>query len=81
MINSLKWHYAPLRVNTFVVCGKLKVKVSIYFEISVFNFIINIVSTKLYDKNENIQVDFDTFDRQERKRVGQSFYTLTIFLL
>ena len=41
----LKWHYAPLRINS--IFAKLKVKVFIYFVTNVVSFIVNIVSTKL----------------------------------
>ena len=62
-----------------IVCAKLKVKVSVNFVTSLISFILNIVSAKLYHKNENRHFDFDSFDLQEE--VGQSFYILTIFIL
>ena len=40
--------------------------------------ILNIGSTKLLHKNKNKQEDKDAFDLQIIKRVGQSFYILTI---
>ena len=43
----------------------LEVKLYIYFVTSVFNFILNIVSSKLKHKNENRWNDFDAFDHQE----------------
>ena len=63
-----------------VICTKLKVKVSVYFITSMFIFILNIVSTKPKHKNKNRKIDFDAFYLQEIKRVGQSFYILTIFI-
>ena len=47
------WHYAPLRMN--IMC---KVKVSVYFVTSLFDFTLNIASTKLWHKKENRRIDF-----------------------
>ena len=62
-----------------IICAKVKVKESVYFTTSMFSFILNIVSPKPEHKNENRKIDFDAFFLQEIKRVGQSFYILTIF--
>ena len=74
----LKWHYASLIGNN--MC-KLKVKIPVYFVTNMFSFMLNIVSTKPKQKYENGKIDFDSFYLQEIKRVGQSFYILTIFIL
>ena len=55
-------------------CAKLKVKISVYFVISMFSFILNIVSIKPEHKNENRKIDFDAFCLQEIKRVRQFLY-------
>ena len=62
------------------MCATLKATVFVYF-VRMFNFIVNIVSTKPKHKNENKKFDIDAFDLQEIKRVGQSFYILTFFSL
>ena len=62
-----------------IICAKMKVKVSVYFVINIFSFILNIVSTKAKHKNENRKIDFDALYLQEIKRVGQSFYTVDNF--
>ena len=64
-----------------IAYAKLKVNISVSFVISVFSFILNAVSTKLYHKNENRLIDFDAFNLQEIKIVGQSFYIWTIYIL
>ena len=80
---ALKWHYAPLR--WIIICVKLKVKISVtvFFVISMFSCILNIVSIKPEHKNENGKINFDAFCRQEIKRVGSififwQFYSLLI---
>ena len=60
---------------------KLKIKITVYFVTSVFSFILKIVSTNLWHENESKLIDTDAFDLQEIKRVGQSFYVLTLFIL
>ena len=65
-----------------IVCTKLKINVSA----NSVTFQLNIVSTKLWHKNENRQIDFNAFDLQKIKRVGQSFlyfdnfYSIVIYL-
>ena len=64
-----------------LVCEKLKFKITVYFVIGERRLILNIVSTKLQHKNINKHRDRDAFDLQNIKRVGKSFYILTIFIL
>ena len=54
MNNTLKWHYAPLRVNNTCVYAKLKVKVSVYFVTSLFSFILNIA-----EQNYSMKIKID----------------------
>ena len=61
-----------------IVCEKWKVKVSVYFEPTVFSFILKFVSTKRLHKMYNKQIDFDAFDLQKIKLVGSLFYSLII---
>ena len=63
-----------------IICAKLKVKVSVYF-VTCLDSSLNIVSIKPKHKNENKKIDFDVFYLQKIKRVGECFYTLTIFIL
>ena len=56
-------------------------KITVYFVTCVQKLLFNIVSTKLQHKNINKQKDRDAFDLQIIKRIGQSFYILTIFIL
>ena len=56
-----------------IICAKLKVKVSVNFVINMFNFILNIVSTKPNHKNDNRKIDFEAFYLQEIKRSGAVF--------
>ena len=64
-----------------MIWAQLKVKVSVYFVTSMFSFILNIVSTKQKHKKYNRNIDSVAFYLQEIKKVGQSFYILTIFIL
>ena len=64
-----------------MVCEKLKIKITVYFVTSVHKVILNIVSSKLKHENINKHKDGGAFDLQTLKRVGQSFYILTIFIL
>ena len=53
-----------------MICAKLKVKISVYFVIRVFSFILNIVSTNTWHENENKHMDTNTFDFQKIKKSG-----------
>ena len=64
-----------------MACAKKIVNVLLYFVTNMFSFILNIVSTKLLQKNENRLIDFDAFDLQEIKRVGQPFYIFILYSL
>ena len=57
-------------------------KITVYFVTCAHRLILNIVSTKLLQhKNINKQKDTGAFDFQIIKRVGQSFYILTVIAL
>ena len=67
-----------------MICTKLIIKISVYIlyaVTSVLNFILHIVSTNLWPVDENKQMDTCAFVLQNIKRVGQSFYISTIFIL
>ena len=64
-----------------MVCDKLKIKMTVNFVTRIHKMILKIVSTKLLHKNINIHKDRGAFDPQNIKRVWQSFYILTIFIL
>ena len=76
--SHLKWHYAQLRKNG---SEKLKFKITVYFLTSVYKMVLNIVSSKLQHKNINKHKDRCAFDLHNIKRMGQSFYISTIFIL
>ena len=64
-----------------MVCENLKIKITVYFITCVHRSILNIVSTKLYHENINKKKDRDAYYLQNIKRVWQSFYILTVFIL
>ena len=45
-----------------MICEMLNNKSSVYFVTSVLSIVSNIVSTNLWQENENKQMDIDTFD-------------------
>ena len=66
-----------MRHLRLIICAKLKV--SVYFATSMFNFILNVVSTNL--KHEMKLLDeliFNAFDLKEVNS-GTLFYILTFF--
>ena len=62
-----------------MICARLKIKTSVYFVTSLFNFILNIVSTNLQHENENKQMDTDEFDIQEIKNSGALIFMFCHF--
>ena len=64
-----------------MICEKLKFKITVHFATCVHRSILNNVLTKLQHKYINKMKDTDAFDLQNIKRVGQSFYILTVFIL
>ena len=60
-------------------CAKLKI--NLYIFISVFSFILNIVSTNFKYENECKQMDTDAFARQEIICLGSLFFVLMFFIL
>ena len=63
-----------------IVCEKLKFKITVYFVTCVHRSILNIDSTKSYHKDVKKMKDRDAFDLQNIKRVGKSFYVLTLLI-
>ena len=63
-----------------MVCENLKFKIIVYLVTCVQRSILNIVSTK-YHENINKKKDRDAYYLQNIKRVEQSFYILTVFVL
>ena len=53
----------------------MKFKITVYNVKSMHRFILNIVPTKLYNKNKNKLKDRDSFDFQNIKRARQSLYS------
>ena len=77
MCITLKWKYAPPRMHDF---AKMKIKIFVYFVkkgvwFVSFQFLFHEISNI---KMENKQMDTDAIDFQEIKRVGQTFYNLTL---
>ena len=62
-----------------MICANLKVKMSVYFVLSVFSFYLRYCFNRY--QNQNKQMNTDAFELQEIKRVEQSFYVLTNFIL